>query len=102
MNAAIERRIKAALLAMMLTRRLRGGSCRTSLLGLAAIARIVGTSADSMLRDLNSQPRWGARERAGVRALRALARATVAHLDRRTWRRHCAPAARAALKQLVE
>ena len=88
-----------ATLALALTRRLQDGSCRSSLFVLAAIARIVGTSSDAMLRDLNSRPRWSAAEGAGVRELRRLARATLVRLDPRAWHRHCAPAPVAQVRQ---
>ena len=80
-----------AMLAVTLTRRLRGGTCRSSLLALAGIARILGEEADAVWRELISTPRWSARERGAVLALGGLAR-SLARLNPRTWRRNCAPA----------
>ena len=79
-----------AVLALALTRRLHRGSCRDSLLAFAGVTRIVATEAESMLRELNSDEVWTARNRAEVRALRGLVRDTRAHLDPRAWRHHCA------------
>ena len=80
------------MLALTLTRRLHGGSCRDSLLAFAGVVRAVAGEAEGMLRELNSTLRWDARERSRVRALRELARDTRRHLNRRAWRRDCPPA----------
>lgn len=88
-----------AVLALALTRRLHRGACRDSLLAFAGVTRIVATEAESMLRELNSDEQWNARNRAQVRALRALVRDTRAHLSLRAWRHYCALA---HLGQLTE
>lgn len=78
-----------AMLALTLTRRLRGGNCRANLLAFAGVAQIVAVEAESMLRELNGLQTWTARQRAEVRALRSLARDTRARLASRAWRRDC-------------
>ena len=90
-HSSISQRLNAVL-ALDLTRRVHGGSCRDSLLAFAGIARVVAAEAEGMLRELNSTLQWDARERMKVRALRALARDTRQHLDPRAWRRDCRPA----------
>jgi hypothetical protein len=90
-HSSISQRLNAVL-ALTLTRRLHGGSCRDSLLAFAGVVRAVAGEAEGMLRELNSTLRWDARERSRVRALRELARDTRRHLNRRAWRRDCPPA----------
>jgi hypothetical protein len=81
-----------AVLALTLTRRLHGGSCRDGLLAFAGVVRVVAAEAEEMLRELNGTLRWDARERTKVRALRRLARETRHDLSARAWRRDCSPA----------
>jgi hypothetical protein len=88
-----------AVLALALTRRMHRGTCRANLFAFAGITQIVAAEAESMLRELNSQPVWSAHQRTRVRALRALARDTRVHLDPRAWRHDCALS---HLGQLVE
>jgi hypothetical protein len=90
-HSSISQRLNAVL-ALTLTRRLHGGSCRDSLIAFAGVARVVAAEAEGMLRELNSTLSWDARERTRVRALRELARDTRHHLNPRAWRRDCRPA----------
>jgi hypothetical protein len=90
-HSSISQRLNAVL-ALTLTRRLHGGSCRDSLLAFAGVVRIVAAEAEGMLRELNSTLRWNERERMKVRALRKLARDTRDDLNPRAWRRDCRPA----------
>jgi hypothetical protein len=78
-------------IALTLARRLADGDCRTSLLTMAGLTRALAGAAEGTLRELNSQPRWSAQERANLLGLRALARDAVASLRARSWRRDCAP-----------
>ena len=91
-HSSISQRLNAVL-ALTLTRRLRGGACRANLFALASGAQTLAAAAEGVLRELNSQLAWDAREHLKLLALRTLARSTLTGLDARAWRRHCAPPA---------